>query len=103
MNDVIQYLREIDKNNSYSHLTSQKLSEVEQENLMLKDHIEQLEKKLDRTENELKIVQEDYQTFIQIMERARKMTIFDDQNVKAPAFKMDKNGNLEQIAQSFNQ
>jgi len=34
------------------------------------------------------------------MERARKMTVLEDhQAANSPAFKMDKNGNLEQLAQ----
>ena len=33
------------------------------------------------------------------MERARKMTVLEEQEMKSPTFKMDKNGNLEQLAQ----
>jgi len=51
------------------------------------------------TNKKLATVEEDYRTFIQIMERARKMTVLEDQgSLSSPSFKMDKNGNLEQFA-----
>lgn len=68
------------------------------ENNELKEKVSELEKELSRTEERLKVVEEDYATFIEIMERARKMTLLEDQGpLKAPTFRMDKNGNLEQL------
>ena len=47
----------------------------------------------------METIQEDYQAFLQIMDRARKMVVFeDDEDKKLPTFVMDKNGNLEQVA-----
>ncbi|MGM0523664.1 MAG: RsfA family transcriptional regulator [Bacillota bacterium] len=65
--------------------------------------IEQLKldnKKLEQTvhqlETKLTSVEEDYHTFISIMERARKMVVLDPSDQQT--FTMDKNGNLESIA-----
>lgn len=48
-------------------------------------------------EAKLKMVEEDYQTFITIMERARKMVVLDS-TIDQTHFMMDKNGNLQSIA-----
>lgn len=48
-------------------------------------------------EAKLKTVEEDYQTFITIMERARKMVVLDS-TIDQTHFVMDKNGNLQFIA-----
>lgn len=70
---------------------------------MLKSKVQELENQLSSTEDQLVSIQEDYQTFIQIMDRARKMTVLDDKDSRtAPAFRMDKNGNLQQLAQGSN-
>ena len=66
--------------------------------------LSKIESELLRTEKKLITVQEDYQVFIQIMERARKMTVLEDQgSLKSPSFRMDKNGNLEQLIQGMDQ
>ncbi|WP_085991815.1 RsfA family transcriptional regulator [Oceanobacillus senegalensis] len=100
---VIQYLKEIKKDYYASNQSKASLEQTQRENSMLKEKINSLEKQLGQTEDEMNAIKEDYQTFIQIMERARKMTVFDDKDtIKAPTFRMDKNGNLEQVAQSSN-
>ncbi|WP_337020452.1 RsfA family transcriptional regulator [Oceanobacillus massiliensis] len=100
---VIQFLRELKKDYHASNQSKSALESTEKENAMLKAKVEELEKQLSSTENQLVSIQEDYQTFIQIMDRARKMTVLDDKGSHAsPAFRMDKNGNLEQLAQGSN-
>ena len=99
---VIQFLKEI-KKDYYASNQSKAVLESAQRKYILKEEINTLEKKLTQTETQLAIIQEDYQVFIQIMDRARKMTVLDDQGtIKAPTFRMDKNGNLEQLAQGSN-
>lgn len=83
-----------------AQITKSKYEQLETENSELKTKISELEKELAKANDRLKVVEEDYRTFIQIMERARKMTLLEEQGpLKAPAFRMDKNGNLEQIEQ----
>ncbi|AXI09561.1 RsfA family transcriptional regulator [Oceanobacillus sp. 143] len=103
MDMVIQFLHEVKKDYYASNQSKVSLESAHKENMLLKEEINKLEKKLSETETQLSTIQEDYQAFIQIMDRARKMTVLDDQGtMKAPTFRMDKNGNLQQLAQGSN-
>jgi prespore-specific regulator len=100
---VIQFLTQLKRDYYASNQSKVSLDHAQKENTMLKEQITKLEKQLSDTEQELVTIQEDYKVFVQIMDRARKMTVLEDQgSFKAPAFRMDKNGNLEQIAQGSN-
>ncbi len=68
------------------------LKEIEQ----LKTANKKLEQTVHQLESKLTSVEEDYHTFISIMERARKMVVLDPTDQQT--FTMDKNGNLESIA-----
>lgn len=103
MDAVIRYLKEVKKDYHASNQSKESLELVQSENDSLKEQVNNLEKLLKQTETQLTTIQNDYQSFIQIMERARKMTVLDDQgSVAAPTFRMDKNGNLEQFAHGSN-
>ncbi|WP_404453166.1 RsfA family transcriptional regulator [Virgibacillus necropolis] len=103
MDMVIGYLKQVKKENQTSNQSKASLERLETENQGLRNHVSELEKKLTVTEKQLSTIQEDYQVFVQIMERARKMTVLDDQGpMKTPAFRMDKNGNLQQVADGTN-
>lgn len=96
---VIAFLSKLKTEFNQSHQSKLTLDQTIKENEALKQKVAELEKQLSQTEKQLDTIQEDYQVFIQIMERARKMTVFDDQgNMPPPKFRMDKNGNLEQVA-----
>lgn len=77
------YLSKVAKNES-------SLQETLAENLQLKQHLHQLEK-------EYMTVQEDYQSLLEIMEKARKMVIFQEEDQGSMRFQMDANGNLEKV------
>lgn len=48
--------------------------------------------------NQLTILEEDYRTLLSIMERARKLTVLEEEkNSPKVKFQMDKNGNLERV------
>ncbi|EQB35862.1 MULTISPECIES: RsfA family transcriptional regulator [Virgibacillus] len=103
MDMVIRYLKDIKKQTISSNQSKASLEQMEKENKSLQNQVDTLNKQLEQTKVQLETIQEDYQAFIQIMERARKMTVLDDQSsVAAPAFRMDKNGNLQQLAQGSN-
>lgn len=79
---------------------------LKQENARLKQEIDQLSKEkasLEETVRELEqnsvTMQEDYETLIKIMNRARKLVLFDEEEPSPTAFKMDRNGNLEKLAE----
>jgi|SRR5690625_867848 len=99
LNDVINYLQSVQANILEQNQKATNAESLQQSNQQLQQHIISLEQELSVTKKKLKTVEDDYQTFIQIMERARKMTVLDEQHTNhSPAFKMDKNGNLEQLA-----
>ncbi|MCA0987965.1 RsfA family transcriptional regulator [Guptibacillus algicola] len=58
---------------------------------------EQLKQQLLQIEKEYVMVQEDYQSLLEIMERARKMVVFKDEDQGNIRFQMDSNGNLEKV------
>lgn len=100
---VLTFLKNLKQDYYASNQSKATIEQVEKENVRLNEELMQLEKKLKQTEKQLETIQEDYQTFIQIMDRARRMTVLkDERNIPSPAFRMDKNGNLEQIANPSN-
>jgi|SRR5690625_1397244 len=100
---IIQYLKNFQQKYQLNERTSATVEQLTAENNSLRNEVKELTKKLSKTEKQLSTMKEDYQTFIQIMERARKMTVLDDQGTfKSPAFRMDKNGNLEQLTERLN-
>ena len=44
-------------------------------------------------------MQEDYETLMKIMNRARKLAVLEEEEERPTKFKMDKNGNLEKVAE----
>ncbi|ADC50413.1 putative spore coat protein regulator protein RsfA [Alkalihalophilus pseudofirmus OF4] len=95
---VIQYLQTLsDQTNS---------KEVEEENqALIKTNLElinrnrELEIEIQKLKQDSSIIEEDYQSLIQIMNRARRMAILEDEeSLSNASFKMDKNGNLEKLA-----
>lgn len=101
LNKVIQFLQSLQYDVASQHEKHSQLQQLEEENKTLKETNESLEKELANVKNRLETVEEDYTTFIQIMERARKLTLLDEQGtLKSPTFRMDKNGNLEQLSQN---
>src|SRR5690625_170103 len=100
LHHVIQYLQSMQTDMLHQHQKVTNAEGLQQDNEQLQQHIATLERELSVTKKKLMTVEDDYHTFIQIMERARKMTVLEDHNAaNSHAFKMDKNGNLEQLAQ----
>ncbi|RFA36312.1 RsfA family transcriptional regulator [Virgibacillus dokdonensis] len=103
MDEVIHFLRELEKQSLHSNQSQASLEHVQKEKEELQKQVDRLTQELKQTKSQLATMQEDYQAFIQIMDRARKMTVLEDQDMRtAPAFRMDKNGNLQQLAQGSN-
>ncbi|WP_117169138.1 RsfA family transcriptional regulator [Paraliobacillus sediminis] len=99
LDSVIRYLRSLKKSVDYSNRAKHNEAKLQEENTNLSNENQQLQKEVKLLGKQLETVQADYQAFLQIMDRARKMVVFDDKNDNAsPAFRMEKNGNLEQVA-----
>jgi len=59
------------------------------------EKIKELESQIEKLEKENKQIREDYEQFVQIMNRARRLVTLEDEEPRiAPVFKMEKNGNL---------
>ncbi|MET3727667.1 prespore-specific regulator [Fictibacillus halophilus] len=99
LDEVIDFLSGLKRNGMSSGKLVQEnmelrlqMNELMQQNKVMKDQLAVLEK-------EHQTVQEDYQALIQIMDRARKMVLFQDEDANPNVtFRMDKNGNLEKLA-----
>lgn len=75
-----------------------RLKEMEEEVEKLRKENEQLRNQVNSVENNYRTVNDDYKTLIQIMDRARKMTVLaEDDAEQRKRFKMDANGNLERV------
>ncbi|WP_349773983.1 RsfA family transcriptional regulator [Fictibacillus phosphorivorans] len=97
LDEVIDFLNGLKRNGMSSGKLVQEnmelrlqMNELLQQNKVMKEQLAVLEK-------EHQTVQEDYQALIQIMDRARKMVLFQDEETNQ-SFRMDKNGNLEKLA-----
>lgn len=99
LDEVIDFLNGLKRNGMSSGKLVQEnmelrlqMNELLQQNKVMKEQLAVLEK-------EHQTVQEDYQALIQIMDRARKMVLFQDEETNPNvSFRMDKNGNLEKLA-----
>jgi prespore-specific regulator len=60
---------------------------------------EELAGKVAKLEQESTTIQEDYETMMKIMNRARKLALMDEEERPTTSFRMDRNGNLEKIAE----
>lgn len=59
------------------------------------EKMEELENEIEKLRQENKTLRDDYDQFVQIMNRARRLvTLEDDAERTAPVFKMEQNGNL---------
>ncbi|QAS54091.1 RsfA family transcriptional regulator [Halobacillus litoralis] len=92
LEDVIEFLTSLQQETTASGNIRHQFSQLELQNQELLEQNKYLN-------SQLESMTEDYQALIHIMDRARKMVMFDeqDQNYK-PQFRMEKNGNLENVA-----
>ncbi|WP_077618919.1 RsfA family transcriptional regulator [Bacillus sinesaloumensis] len=99
LDDCITFLSSLRSNDLLSNQLEMENNRLRRENESLKQQTKELEKKLDKLTEQQTIIQEDYQALVQIMDRARRLVMFEDaEDRNSPAFRMDKNGNLEQLA-----
>lgn len=100
MDHVIAFLQSYKTNNLQSEALVSENKRLKKENHDLSLQNEELMKKVGKLEQDTVTVQEDYETLMKIMNRARKLVLFDEEDRTAPTtFKMDRNGNLEKMAE----
>jgi prespore-specific regulator len=100
MFDVIQFLQSLSTHNIASDRLQKENEQLKRDILSLQHHNQELLKKVNQLEKDATTVQEDYETMMKIMNRARKLVLFEEEEKPAAtSFRMDKNGNLEKIAE----
>ncbi len=91
LSQIINFLKDLQKKSAVDHSTQHEVKQLKQDNQRLTEQNQQLTRQLES-------MSDDYQALIQIMDRARKMVMFDEHDAYKPQFRMEKNGNLENVA-----
>ncbi|MGN7180593.1 RsfA family transcriptional regulator [Cytobacillus kochii] len=99
MASVIQYLESLSHSSIKLDILKNENERLKRENASLKARNQELAARVSKLEQNSVTIQEDYETLMNIMNRARKLAILDDEERTATKFKMDRNGNLEKLAE----
>ncbi|MBS2970909.1 RsfA family transcriptional regulator [Metabacillus sp. KIGAM252] len=99
MDQVISFLETYESRANHNTALKQENIRLKRELEELSRRNEELEIKIAKMEEDSDTIQEDYETLMKIMNRARKLTLFEEEDRSAPKFKMDRNGNLEKVAE----
>ncbi|MEC2053687.1 RsfA family transcriptional regulator [Peribacillus psychrosaccharolyticus] len=96
LEEIISFLSRINEHTAVNQEQNEKLL-AEARVLSCENDKLQIENK--HLLNQLTILEEDYRTLLSIMERARKLTVLEEEkNSPKVKFQMDKNGNLERVS-----
>ncbi|MET3316925.1 UNVERIFIED_ORG: cysteinyl-tRNA synthetase [Peribacillus simplex] len=95
LQEVILYLTKMDE---LIQLDSKEKEQISEHSLLLEQENDRLQDENRLLKENLKVVEEDYRALMQIMERARKLSVLEDEKANPKvSFQMDKNGNLERV------
>jgi len=97
LSDVIQYLQQLQTADIQLDLLKSENRRLKTELNELHNEKQELTMKLQSVETQTDTMQEDYETLMKILNRARKHVLFEDDE-QTTTFKMDRNGNLEKVA-----
>ncbi|WLD92202.1 RsfA family transcriptional regulator [Alkalihalobacillus sp. AL-G] len=100
LDSVIEFLQNLNvEQTTNSSSLQQQNDRLERECKALQRENNKLEASLNELTENFSALKDDYQALLQIMDRARRMVLLQDQEeLASPKFKMDKNGNLEKLA-----
>lgn len=99
LEQVIAFLQSLKGKNLTADVLQRENERLKQENYEIAAKNEELAKKIAKLEQSSMAIQEDYETLMKIMNRARKMVVLEEDERPATKFKMDRNGNLEKVAE----
>jgi prespore-specific regulator len=99
MGHVIAYLQSLNGSSLQVDIYKSENERLKREINSLRKQNEELQGKINRLEKNTNTMQEDYETLMKIMNRARKLALFEEEERPATKFKMDRNGNLEKVAE----
>ncbi|MDQ0214197.1 prespore-specific regulator [Oikeobacillus pervagus] len=96
---VIAFLQNMTQSNYQANILKSENARLKHEIASLKKQNEELAAKVMTLEQNSETMQEDYETLMKIMNRARKLVLFEEEDQSTSTFKMDRNGNLEKMAE----
>jgi prespore-specific regulator len=99
MGHVIAYLQNLNSSTLSVDIYKSENERLKREINSLRKQNEELQGKVKGLEQNTTTMQEDYETLLKIMNRARKLVLFEEEERPATKFKMDRNGNLEKVAE----
>uniref|UniRef100_UPI00403ED79E RsfA family transcriptional regulator n=1 Tax=unclassified Siminovitchia TaxID=2837530 RepID=UPI00403ED79E len=99
LGNVIAYLQQLHHSEFHVEIVRSENERLKRELNDLKAENKELAQKVEELENTSVTMQEDYETLMKILNRARKLVLFDEDDRSATTFKMDRNGNLEKLAE----
>ena len=106
LEDVISFLQSMNTQSLHTEVVKSENERLKAELHNMKNDYKKLEKQKDELEKKIanmeensETIQEDYETIMKIMNRARKMVLLEEDSQQATKFKMDRNGNLEKVAE----
>lgn len=99
LNTVIAYLQSLNHSILHAEVLKSENERLEREIAELKKQNKELEEKINNIEENASSMQEDYETLMKIMNKARKLALFEEEERSSTTFKMDRNGNLEKVAE----
>ena len=99
LDSVISYLENFHHANLQNEALKNENERLKREVAELRRHNEEMAAKIAGLEQNSETIQEDYETLMKIMNRARKLVLFEEEERPATKFKMDRNGNLEKVAE----
>ncbi|PPA69695.1 RsfA family transcriptional regulator [Jeotgalibacillus proteolyticus] len=97
---VIAYLQQLGQTRGQDAQARRQVERLLNENRVLRDQCRELELQVQKLEDQETTMQEDYETLMKIMNRARKLILFDEEEMPSNTFKMDRNGNLEKVVEN---
>ena len=96
---VIDFLTNFQHSNLQNNALKSENERLNREIAELRKQNEELTEKINDLEQNSVTMQEDYETLMKIMNRARKLVLFEEEERPQTKFKMDRNGNLEKVAE----
>ncbi|HEY4553885.1 MAG TPA: RsfA family transcriptional regulator [Bacillaceae bacterium] len=96
---VISYLQQLQHSEVHLEILRSENERLKREMADLKRENEELRENVAKLENNSETMQEDYETLMKILNRARKLVLFEEEERPSTTFKMDRNGNLEKVAE----
>ncbi|WP_409276361.1 RsfA family transcriptional regulator [Neobacillus sp. SCS-31] len=99
MQAVIAFLQNYDNSSVHVEALKSENERLKREVANLRRQNEDMEEKIRDLEQNTGVIQEDYETLLKIMNKARNLVLFEEEERPATKFKMDRNGNLEKIAE----